>query len=177
MKRMLNLRKVVVIFIFMLSVLGFSKAKVTIDGNINVRIGNSSNNRNYNKNKTKSVGNIDDSGYLYKPFIINNKLYMIVADKLNNKFIIQTVFRNNNPSNGIYSENAFLLKRFTNNCLAIEGDDDHCFTITSRGIPALYNRAEASYQFYGYFINTNYNKYRTGNFEYYDREFYNDDFY
>lgn len=174
MKRMLSLRKVVVIFIFMLSVLGFSKAKVTIDGNINVRIGNNSKNSNYGNHKKSSIGNIDDSGYLYRPFVINNKMYTVVKDNYNNKFVIQTVFLNNNPRNGIYAENAFLLKRFTNNCLAIEGDDDHCFTITSRGIPALYNRAEASYQFYGYFINTNYNKYRP---EYYSKEFYNDDFY
>lgn len=172
MKRMLSLRKVVLLLIFIFVCLGFSKAKVTIDGNINVRIGNSSNNRN--SNKTKSVGNIDDSGYLYKPFVINNKQYMLVEDKFNNKYIIQTVFFNNNPSNGIYSENAFLLKRHTNNCLSIDGDDDYCFTITSRGIPALYNRAEARYQFYGYFVKK-YNKYRPGTF--YNEEFYDEDFY
>ena len=173
----LSLRKVVLLLIFMFVCLGFSKTKVTIDGNINVRIGNSSNNRNSNNKKTSSVGNIDDSGYLYKPFIINNKLYMIVIDNFKNKYIVKTDFWNNNPSDGIYSESAFLLKRFTNNCLSIEGDDDYCFTITSRGIPALYNRAEARYQFYGYFINTNYNKYRPGTFEYYNGDFYNDDFY
>lgn len=177
MKKSFNYRKSVVLLFLMFFMLGFSKSKVTIDGNINVRIGNSSNNRNSNNKKTSSVGNIDDSGYLYKPFIINNKLYMIVIDNSKNKYIVKTDFLNNNPSSGIYSENAFLLTRHTNNCLSIDGDDDYCFTITSRGIPALYNRAEARYQFYGYFINTNYNKYRPGTFEYYNREFYNDDFY
>lgn len=167
----LSLRKVVLLLIFMFVCLGFSKSKITIDGNINVRIGNSSNNRNSNNKKTSSVGNIDDSGYLYKPFVINNKQYMLVEDKFNNKYIVQTVFFNNNPSNGIYSENAFLLKRHTNNCLSIDGDDDYCFTITSRGIPALYNRAEARYQFYGYFVKK-YNKYRPGTFEYYNEDFY-----
>lgn len=177
MKRMLSLRKVVVIVIFMLSVLGFSKAKVTIDGNINVRIGNNSKNSNYGNHKKSSIGNIDDSGYLYRPFVINNKMYTVVKDNYNNKIIIQTVFLNNNPRNGIYVENAFLLKRFTINCLAIEGDDDYCFTITSSGIPALYNRAEAQYVYYGYFIRKNNNTYQPGTFEYYSKEFYDEDFY
>ena len=159
MKKSFNYRKSVVLLFLMFFMLGFSKSKVTIDGNINVRISNSSNNRNSNNKKTSSVGNIDDSGYLYKPFIINNKLYMIVIDNFKNKYIVKTDFLNNNPSNAIYSEYAYLLNKHSNNCLSIEGDDNYCFTITYNGKPALYNRVESRYVFEGYFTNSYHNKY------------------
>ena len=154
MKKLFNYRKLLVLLLFVFAFnYTFSKTNVNIDGNINIRIGKNSSNRNstYYK-KQKAVGNIDDDGYLYKKFVINKILYFIAIDEFKNKYIIKTVFWNNNPSSGIYYQEAYSLNRHSNNCLSIEDDEDYCFTINYDGRPALYNRVEARYWYYGYFV-------------------------
>ena len=157
MKSMFNFRKVVILFLLVFVSLSFSKTKVNIDGNINIRIRNDSKSINYGNKKSSSIGNVDDEGYLYRPFIINNKMYILIKDQYNYKYVIQTIFWNNNISSSIYSENAYKLNRHSNNCLSLDGDDNYCFTITAKGYPALYNRMESRYEYIGYFIKQ-YNK-------------------
>ena len=145
MKKMLNFRKVVILFVFVFVSLSFSKTKVKIDGNINIWIENSSRSK-----PTKSVGNMDDNQFIEKPFLINNRGYVFLNDQYDNKLLLRVIF---DRAGNVIREDLYQTYRFTQNCISVKGDDNYCFTITSDGYPSIWDRYKSKYIYSGKFLN------------------------
>ncbi len=160
-----------VIFLSSMSTIAFSKVRVNVDGNVNINFGknrSSSNNNNndnsiiiWDDNKYSSVGDITDSQYILKPFILNGKGYAVLRDR-GQFYILQAEFYNGDP-NRVKNEQIFNTRTYSSNCLAIAGDSNYCLTITKYGDPALWDRNRGQLKYTGRWVKNQYS-----NNNYYD---------
>lgn len=168
MKKMLkNLRVKLSLLWLCLFLSSISVAKVRIRGDFDIWIGNS----NSRSKPTKSVGNMDDHQFIEKPFVINNKGYVFLKDNYNNKLLLRVVF---DTRGRVIREDLYYTQKFTENCIGVQGNDSFCFTITSNGFPAVWDRFDSRYLYYGKFINNvriN-NPYKSR--DYYEQDFFGD---
>lgn len=148
-----------------------AKTRVDIDGSVNINFGrrrdrngdywgnngNNNNNRRYN-----NVGDMTDSQYDSVPFILNGRGYAIFRNR-SSFYILQAEFINGNPNN-VRSEQIFNATAITQNCVAITGDNKYCLTITSNGIPALWDRYAGRIKYTGRWVGR-------GNYDY-DYDYY-----
>lgn len=141
-----NSRILLVLGLLLIS--SISLAKTHISGSINIWF-ESSNQSSNNKSK-RYVGNIDDRSFEERAFVINNTGYSLLRDYYGNKLLLRVRF---DSKARVISEELFETHRFTNNCIAIKGRDDFCFTISKEGYPAIWDRDEAKYIYYGKFLN------------------------
>lgn len=166
-----TLKGSIILIILILAILStsitFSKVKVNIDGSVNINFGRSrsSSNNNNNNNKDNSiiiwdedyqysnVGDITDSYYNLKPFILNGKGYSVIRDR-GNLYILQAEFYNGDL-NRVKNENIFNTHTYSSNCLAIAGDSNYCLTITKSGEPALWDRSRGRIKYTGRFVKNN----------------------
>jgi hypothetical protein len=163
-----NSRVLLVLGLLLIS--SISLAKTHISGSINIWF-ESSNQSSNNKSK-RYVGNIDDRSFEERAFVINNTGYSLLRDYYGNKLLLRVRF---DSKARVISEELFETHRFTNNCIAIKGRDDFCFTISKEGYPAIWDRDEAKYIYYGRFVDVKINnpyKYRN----YYDDDYFEDIF-
>lgn len=143
MKKNSILRGLLIVMFLLISAI--SLAEVKISGNFDIWIGNSSRSK-----PTKSVGNMDDNRFLERPFVINNKGYSFLMDGYGNKLLLRVAF---DSRGNVIQEDIYETYRFTENCLAVKGQDKFCFTINADGYPAIWNRYQSKYSYYGRFIN------------------------
>ena len=157
---------IILIILMLISNIAFSKVRVNVDGTININIGKkgsgSSGNTSTgiwdNDDKYTNVGDITDSFYNLKPFILNGKGYAVIRDR-GNLYILQVTFYNGNL-NKVDREVIYNAKVFSSNCLAIEGDGNYCLTVTRSGDPALWDRNRGQLKYVGRWIkNSNYRDY------------------
>ena len=148
MRKLFKNSRILFIISFLL-ISSISVAKVRITGTFDIWIGGNSNSKSKPK-PTKSVGNIDDSQFLEKPFVINNKGYSFLMDRYGNKLLLRVAF---DSRGNVIQEDIYETYRFTENCLAVKGQDKFCFTITADGYPSIWNRYQSKYSYYGRFIN------------------------
>lgn len=159
---------ILIILILVSTTLTFSKVKVNIDGSVNINFGKKSSNNNNNDNSIiiwddnnnhqYNVGDITDSYYNLKPFILNDKGYAVIRDR-GNLYILQVTFYNGNL-NKVDREVIYNAKVFSSNCLSIEGDSNYCLTVTRSGNPALWDRNRGQLKYVGRWIkNSNYRDY------------------
>lgn len=144
MRKLFKNSRILFIISFLL-ISSISVSKVHIKGNLDIWIGNSSRSK-----PTKSVGNMDDNRFLEKPFLINNKGYAFLNDSYGNKYLLRVIF---DSRGNLIQEDIYETYRYTENCLAVKGQDKFCFTITSDGYPAIWNRYQSRYSYYGKFLN------------------------
>lgn len=145
-----------------------SLAKVRIRGDFDIWIGNS----NSRSKDRKGVGNMDDRQFIEKPFIVNNKGYAFMYDNYNNKLLLRVTF---NSKGEVVNENLYYTQKFTDNCIAVQGDDSFCFTIKSNGFPAIWDRYNSRYIYEGRFVNIRINNpYKRR--DYYEQDFFGDIF-
>ena len=144
MKKLFKNSRILFIISFLL-ISSISVSKVHIKGNLDIWIGNSSKSK-----PTKSVGNMDDNKFIEKPFLINNRGYVFLYDQYDNKLLLRVIF---DRTGNVIREDLYQTYRFTQNCISVKGDDNYCFTITSDGYPAIWNRYQSKYSYYGRFIN------------------------
>lgn len=153
---------ILIILILVSTTLTFSKVKVNVDGTININFGKKSGNTSTgiwdNDDKYTNVGDITDSFYNLKPFILNGKGYAVIRDR-GNLYILQVTFYNGNL-NKVDREVIYNAKVFSSNCLSIEGDSNYCLTVTRSGNPALWDRNRGQLKYVGRWIkNSNYRDY------------------
>ena len=149
-----------------------AKTRVDIDGSLNINFGrrrdrngdywgNNNNNRRYN-----NVGDITDSQYDSVPFILNGRGYAVFRNR-GSFYILQVEFVNGNPNN-VRHEQILDATAITQNCVSVAGDDKYCLTITSEGIPALWDRYAGRIRYTGRWVGRN-----SYNFDYdYDYDYY-----
>lgn len=174
-KQIKNLKGIILGIFLLLSFISVAKVKVNIDGTVNIDFGKSrdrdrdrnGNGNNYWDNNYdnvyNSVGDITDSQYLLKPFVLNGKGYSIL--KQNGRlYILQVEFRNGNV-NRAEKETIYNARVFSSNCLAISGDNRYCLTVTIEGSPALWDRERGSVKYTGRWLKPN-NSYYDYNYDY-----------
>lgn len=155
---------ILIILILVSTTLTFSKVRVNIDGSVNINFGKKSSNSNTNNdnsiiiwddndNHQYNVGDITDSYYNLKPFILNGKGYAVIRDR-GNLYILQAEFYNGDL-NRVKNENIFNTHTYSSNCLAIAGDSNYCLTITKSGEPALWDRNRGRIKYTGRFVKNN----------------------
>ena len=149
MNKLFDLRKGLLILIFLL-ISAISLAKVRISGNLNVWFDTTSQTSNSKKGKVKNVGNIDDKQFEEKPFVINGTGYAFLRNNEGDKLLLKVNFDNNG---NVINEQLFYTYRFTINCISVYGDDSKCITLTDAGLPAVWDRFQSKYIYYGKFIN------------------------
>ena len=162
----------ILIILMLISNIAFSKVRVNVDGTININFGKKSSNNNDNSiviwddnnNHQYNVGDITDSYYNLKPFILNGKGYAVIRDR-GNLYILQAEFYDGNL-NRVKNENIFNTHTYSSNCLAIAGDGNYCITITKSGDPALWDRNKGRIKYTGRWLKTNYG------YDYYDNNYY-----
>ena len=162
---------ILIILILVSTTLTFSKVKVNIDGSVNINFGKKSSNNNNNDNSIiiwddnnnhqYNVGDITDSYYNLKPFILNDKGYAVIRYR-GNLYILQAEFYNSDP-NRVKNEQIFNTRTYSSNCLAIAGDSNYCLTITKYGDPALWDRNRGQLKYTGRWVKNQYS-----NNNYYD---------
>jgi hypothetical protein len=165
---------ILIILILVSTTLTFSKVKVNIDGSVNINFGKKSSNNNNNDNSIiiwddnnnhqYNVGDITDSYYNLKPFILNDKGYAVIRDR-GNLYILQVTFYNGDISR-VKKEQLFNAHTYSSNCLAIAGDSNYCLTITPKGYPALWDRNKGRIKYTGRWLKNNYS------YDYYDNNYY-----
>lgn len=171
-KKNLTLKGSILLLVLFISTLSFTKVRVNIDGSVNINFGKKSSNNNNNDNSIiiwddnnnhqYNVGDITDSYYNLKPFILNGKGYAVIRDR-GNLYILQAEFYNGNL-NRVKNENIFNTHTYSSNCLAIAGDSIYCLTITKYGDPALWDRNRGQLKYTGRWVK---NQYSNNNY-YYD---------
>lgn len=168
-KKNLTLKGSILLLVLFISTLSFTKVRVNVDGNINIDFGKSRNgngrdrsdndywgNNNGNNNRNYyTVGDITDSQYILKPFIMNGKGYSIIRE-YNRYYILQVDFHNGNP-NQVKKEIIFDAVVQSSNCLSIVEDNRYCLTITPKGQPALWDRYSSRIKYTGQWVRNNYN--------------------
>ena len=172
-KKNLTLKGSILLLVLFISTLSFTKVRVNVDGNINIDFGkgrgNSSTdywgNNNNNNNRNYTVGDITDSQYILKPFLMNGKGYSVIQD-YNRYYILQVDFHNGNP-NQVKREVVFNAVVQSSNCLSIAEDNRYCLTITPKGQPALWDRYSSRIKYTGQWVRNNYNNYYDNSYDYY----------
>ena len=161
-KKNLTLKGSILLLVLFISTLSFTKVRVNVDGNINIDFGKGRGNsstdywgNNNNNNNYYNVGDITDSQYILKPFIMNGKGYSIIQD-YNRYYILQVDFHNGNPNN-VKKEVVFNAVVQSSNCLSIVEDNRYCLTITPKGQPALWDRYSSRIKYIGQWVRNNYN--------------------
>lgn len=161
-KKNLTLKGSILLLVLFISTLSFTKVRVNVDGNINIDFGKGRGNsstdywgNNNNNNNYYNVGDITDSQYILKPFIMNGKGYSIIQD-YNRYYILQVDFHNGNPNN-VKKEVVFNAVVQSSNCLSIVEDNRYCLTITPKGQPALWDRYSSRIKYTGQWVRNNYN--------------------
>lgn len=139
-----NLRISLVLGLLLIS--SISLAKVRIRGDFDIWIGNS----NSRSKDRKGVGNIDDKEFEEKPFIINGIGYAFLKNNQGDKLLLKVIF---DKYGNIIREDLFYTYRFTVNCLSVYGDNSKCLTLTDTGVPAVWDRLNSKYIYYGKFLN------------------------
>lgn len=172
-KKIKNLKGIILAMFLVLSFISVAKARINVDGSINInfgkRRGNSSTDywgNNSNNNNYYNVGDITDSQYSLKPFIMNGKGYSVIKD-YNRYYILQVDFYNGNPNN-VKKEVVFDARVQSSNCLSIDGDNRYCLTITPKGQPALWDRYSSRIKYTGQWVRNNYNY--DNYYDYYDNQ-------
>lgn len=171
-KKEFTLKGSILLMILFISTISFTKIRVNVDGSVNINFGkgrgNSSTdywgNNNGNNNRNYNVGDITDSQYILKPFLMNGKGYSVIQD-YNRYYILQVDFHNGNP-NHVKKEVVFDARVQSSNCLSIDGDDRYCLTITPKGQPALWDRYSSRIKYTGQWVRNNYNY--DNSYDYYD---------
>lgn len=160
----------VAIFLLLNSFL-VAKTRVTIGGNINIDFGQNRTDRNrsgdyWENDGYNYVGDITDSQYNLKPFILNGRGYAIIKDS--SYYILQVTFRNGDI-NRVEKEVVYNTSIYSQNCIAIQGDNRYCLTITSEGSPALWDRYSGRVKYTGRWLNTTnyYNNSNRFDYDYY----------
>ena len=93
-KKEFTLKGSILLLIFILSIISFSKTRVNIGGNINIDFGRNETDRNQNRKISddywdsnnydyNTIGDIVDIQYNGRPFILNGKGYAIIRDRGN----------------------------------------------------------------------------------------------
>ena len=175
-KQIKNLKGIFLGIFLLLSFISVAKVKVNIDGTVNIDFGKSrdrdrnGNGNNYwgNNNNNKNyynVGDITDSQYILKPFIMNGKGYAVLQD-YNRYYILQVDFHNGNL-NHVKKEVVFNAVVQSSNCLSIADDNRYCLTITPKGQPALWDRYSSRIKYTGQWVKNNYNYDNDYDYDYY----------
>lgn len=172
-KKIKNLKGIILAMFLVLSFISVAKARINVDGSININFGKGRGNsstdywgNNSNNNNYYNVGDITDSQYSLKPFIMNGKGYSVIKD-YNRYYILQVDFYNGNPNN-VKKEVVFDARVQSSNCLSIDGDNRYCLTITPKGQPALWDRYSSRIKYTGQWVRNNYNY--ENYYDYYDNQ-------
>lgn len=172
-KKIKNLKGIILAMFLVLSFISVAKARINVDGSININFGKGRGNsstdyweNNSNNNNYYNVGDITDSQYSLKPFIMNGKGYSVIKD-YNRYYILQVDFYNGNPNN-VKKEVVFDARVQSSNCLSIDGDNRYCLTITPKGQPALWDRYSSRIKYTGQWVRNNYNY--DNYYDYYDNQ-------
>lgn len=163
-KKEFTLKGSILLLIFILSIISFSKTRVNIDGNINIDFGRNETDRNQNRKISddywdsnnydyNTIGDIVDIQYNGRPFILNGKGYAIIRDR-GNLYILQAEFYNSDP-NRVKNEQILNTYTFSSNCLAISGDNRYCLTINVEGSPSLWDRQKGRIKYVGRWLKSN----------------------
>ena len=174
-KKILSKGILILVILSLIATISVAKTRVNIGGNINIDFGRNQTDRNQNRyngngrdywdnNGYDVVGDITDSQYNLKPFLLNGKGYSIIHDN-GRLYILQVTFINGNL-NKVDREVIYNAKVFSSNCLAIDGDSKYCLTITSKGQPALWDRELGRIKYTGRWLKNNYG------YDYYDNNYY-----
>lgn len=164
---------IIVAIILTISQITYSKVRVNVDGSVNINFGKSRNENGRDRRNDYwdnnyyddySIGDITDSQYNMRPFILNGKGYSVLKNN-GRLYILQVEFRNGNV-NRAEKETIYNARVFSSNCLAIDGDSNYCLTITSKGQPALWDRQLGRIRYTGRWLKTNYG------YDYYDNNYY-----
>jgi hypothetical protein len=178
-KKILSKGILILVILSLIATISVAKTRVNIDGNLNINFGKTQTDRNQNRyngngrdywdnNGYDVVGDITDSQYNLKPFLLNGKGYSIIYDN-RRLYILQVTFINGNL-NKVDREVIYNAKVFSSNCIAIDGDSKYCLTITSKGQPALWDRELGRIKYVGRWLKSNskyYNDYYN-DYDYYD---------
>jgi len=178
-KKILSKGILILVILSLITTISVAKTRVNIDGNLNINFGKTQTDRNQNRyngngrdywdnNGYDVVGDITDSQYNLKPFLLNGKGYSIIYDN-RRLYILQVTFINGNL-NKVDREVIYNAKVFSSNCIAIDGDSKYCLTITSKGQPALWDREIGKIKYVGRWLKSNskyYNDYYN-DYDYYD---------
>lgn len=169
MKKSFILRGFVVLCFLLIT--SISLAKIHVTGNVNIWFDTSRTSNKRNSKIKQNVGNIDDTKFEEKPFIINGTGYALLRNNEGDKLLLKVNFDNNG---NVINEQLFYTYRFTINCISVYGDDSKCITITDTGLPAVWDRFKSKYIYYGKFLNgvKIRNPFKTNN--YYDNNNYFD---
>ena len=159
-KKIKNLKGIILAMFLVLSFISVAKVRVNVDGSVNISFGRNRNERDKSDNdywgtNNNSVGDITDSQYSLKPFIMNGKGYSVIKD-YNRYYILQVDFYNGNPNN-VKKEVVFDARVQSSNCLSIDGVNRYCLTITPKGQPALWDRYSSRIKYTGQWVRNNYN--------------------
>lgn len=161
-KKFKNSRNILLVLLFLITSIGFSK--VNVSGNINIWF-DTTNRTNDTRKAKRHVGNMDDREFEEKAFMINHKGYSFLRDNYGNKLLLQVIFGSRGE---VVQENLYYTKRYTNNCIGVKSDDSVCFTIKSNGLPSIWDRYESKYIFEGHFVNVKINN------PYFQKKYYSD---
>ena len=146
-----------ILFLFMIfSFIVHSKTR--IDGSININWGRSIDRNRRDRDRGdywendgyNYVGDITDRQYNLKPFILNGRGYAIIRDS---RYLILQVTFQNGDINRVEKEVVYNTSVYSQNCIAIQGDNRYCLTITSEGSPALWDRYSDRFD-YDYYQNS-----------------------
>ena len=179
-KKILSKGILILVILSLIATISVAKTRVNIDGNLNINFGKTQIDRNQNRyngngrdywdnNGYDVVGDITDSQYNLKPFLLNGKGYSIIYDN-RRLYILQVTFINGNL-NKVDREVIYNAKVFSSNCLAIDGDNRYCLTVTVEGSPALWDRQRGRVKYTGRWLKPN-NTYYDYNYDY-DYDYYN----
>lgn len=164
---------IIVAIILTISQVTYSKVRVNVDGTVNINFGKSRtengrdrrndywDNNNYDD---YSIGDITDSQYNMRPFILNGKGYSVLKNN-GRLYILQVEFRNGNV-NRAEKETIYDTKIFSSNCLSISGDNRYCLTINVEGSPSLWDRQQGRIKYVGRWLQNN-NSYYNYDYDYY----------
>jgi len=149
-------------------------SKTRIDGSININWGRSIDRNRRDQDRGdywendgyNYVGDITDRQYNLKPFILNGRGYAIIRDS---KYLILQVTFQNGDINRVEKEVVYNTSVYSQNCIAIQGDNRYCLTITSEGSPALWDRYSGRVKYTGRWLKTTnyYNNSNRFDYDYY----------
>lgn len=162
-----------ILFLFMIfSFIVHSKTR--IDGSININWGRSIDRNRRDRDSGdywendgyNYVGDITDRQYNLKPFILNGRGYAIIRDS---RYLILQVTFQNGDINRVEKEVVYNTSVYSQNCIAIQGDNRYCLTITSEGSPALWDRYSGRVKYTGRWLKTTnyYNNSNRFDYDYY----------
>ena len=152
MKKSFILRGLLILMFLLISTISLAKVRVT--GNLNVWFDSSRTSNNKNSKIKKHVGNIDDTEFEEKAFIINGNGYAFLRNNEGDKLLLKVSF---NKYGNVIREELFYTYKFTINCIAVYGDNSQCITLTNTGVPAVWDRFKSKYTHYGKFVDVKIN--------------------